>query len=479
MKELPVISVITITRDLIKNGRKETILQCINSVQEQELENVTLEHLIFDGCSTDGTYELLLREEKKHNNIKLISEKDSGIYDAMNKAVSYSNGDFIIFLNSDDYLSDKKALSELYELIQSKNIDAAFAYFRILRGSELSPIKTSEPGLFFLRMPFCHQTLLLRKIIFDKLGGFNSQQYRSAGDFDFVLRLFMSGASIGELRKPIVVFRAGGFSANAQLSDEEVIRSISVNLETDKYNINPKEMFEYFLFPEALFMSLQQKVDPTVLHFMNEALHTFKNIGGTMRYEGIASSPYFNDIEFSSSTLEKKEDLISILRRNKVVKKVYNTLKNNKLTYPIIKILKNGIINKNKKIESELELIGFEDVSIDGKHAGFWITGGKSFLQFNSVEQSVNLKIRMRPFLSGKLKLQNLKITHSDKIVYEESFEECVERDINLRLETHLGKELIEFQTKDASSPFELGISDDRRKLSFFVSVIEICPNSP
>ena len=85
---------------------ENTIFDTLESVQSQNYENI--EHIIVDGKSTDNTLNII----KKFKHVsKIISEKDNGIYDAMNKGVLCSTGDILVFLNSDDY-SNKKTLSK-------------------------------------------------------------------------------------------------------------------------------------------------------------------------------------------------------------------------------------------------------------------------------------------------------------------------------------------------------------------------------
>ena len=89
LKDFPLVSIITV----VFNGY-ETIQRTINSVQSQTYKNI--EYIVIDGCSTDGTLDIL------NSNIglidKIVSEKDNGIYDAMNKGIGIANGDYIFFL---------------------------------------------------------------------------------------------------------------------------------------------------------------------------------------------------------------------------------------------------------------------------------------------------------------------------------------------------------------------------------------------
>ncbi len=106
------ISIITVTYNDLENLRKT-----VNSVLFQSYENI--EYIIVDGGSTDGTKEFL--ESIKDKRVKWISEKDSGLYDAMNKGSELASGDFAIFLNAGDTFIDDEILEKVVKRIKDKN----------------------------------------------------------------------------------------------------------------------------------------------------------------------------------------------------------------------------------------------------------------------------------------------------------------------------------------------------------------------
>jgi glycosyltransferase involved in cell wall biosynthesis len=111
-------SIVTVVRN-----NETTIADCISSVAGQSLP--PFEHIIIDGKSTDGT----LSEIKKHQHsaVKLVSESDKGIYDAMNKGILLATGDIIGILNSDDIYAHSQVLENVTKLFQESCADALFA----------------------------------------------------------------------------------------------------------------------------------------------------------------------------------------------------------------------------------------------------------------------------------------------------------------------------------------------------------------
>ena len=107
----PDVTVVTVCFNPLKDGRRELFARNLDSVQNQT--GVTVEHVIIDGASTDGTLEFLSKYENKCYDIRILSKPDSGIYDAMNRGIALAKGKYVTFLNTDDsyHRNDGLALS--------------------------------------------------------------------------------------------------------------------------------------------------------------------------------------------------------------------------------------------------------------------------------------------------------------------------------------------------------------------------------
>lgn len=168
----------------------KTITRTIDSVIAQDYFD--LEYIIIDGASTDETLNIVKSYQDKIN-IKLVSEKDKGIYDAMNKGIKLATGDIVGILNSDDLFDNNKILQTVSEVFSEENIDAVYGdikYFsddvnsvkRYWRAGEYKESKLDNGWV----IP--HPSLFLRKSVYDKCGLFNTD-FRIAGDYEFILRL--------------------------------------------------------------------------------------------------------------------------------------------------------------------------------------------------------------------------------------------------------------------------------------------------
>jgi len=184
----PLITVVTVTYNLIRAGREEYFRQCLESVHNQTYENI--EHIIIDGASTDGTVELI-EEYKNKDWITYISESDNGIYSAMNKGIKRANGKYIIFLNSDDFFDNKEAVGLSIDLLEKENADFSFADCRQLFDDKISIWKGNKE-IFLYNMPFSHQTMFTRTSLLKKFDGFK-ENYKVASDYDLIVKILLNG----------------------------------------------------------------------------------------------------------------------------------------------------------------------------------------------------------------------------------------------------------------------------------------------
>ena len=115
----PLVSVVTACFNPLKDGRKELFLKNLNSVQQQT--GVSVEHIIVDGASTDGTLEFLQTYDNKHFDIRILSMPDSGIYEAMNRGIAISRGKYVIFLNTDDFYHQEDGLSVNVKVLEQND----------------------------------------------------------------------------------------------------------------------------------------------------------------------------------------------------------------------------------------------------------------------------------------------------------------------------------------------------------------------
>ena len=199
------ISIITICYN-----SQNSINKTIESVKSQTINN--LEYIIIDGDSNDKTVDII----KSHKIVdKLISEKDSGIYNAFNKGLKNATGDIIGFLNSDDVFYEKNSLKKILNSFD-ENVDCVFGDLiysnnknetkRIWKGSKF------KKGAFKKGWMPAHPTFYCKRSIYEKYGFFK-EEYKIAGDFELMLR-FLEKHNIKSkyIPRTIVNMKLGGIS---------------------------------------------------------------------------------------------------------------------------------------------------------------------------------------------------------------------------------------------------------------------------
>lgn len=225
----PLVSVITV----VFNGAV-TLEHNICSVIEQEYDNI--EHIIIDGSSTDGTVDILHRYDDHID--YWVSEKDAGIYDAMNKGLRLASGDVVGFLNADDFYADSSVLEQIALAFRDDSTDACYADLIYVHPVSLKTVRywRSEPfrsGMFALGWCPPHPTFYVRKSLVDNYGGFDLS-FRLAADAEFMLR-YLESKKIKALYVPRVwiKMRLGGQTnqswANIVQQNKEIIRALRMH----------------------------------------------------------------------------------------------------------------------------------------------------------------------------------------------------------------------------------------------------------
>ena len=182
----------------------EYIEECIKSVLRQ---NVDFEHIIIDGISTDSSLEILT----SYSHLKIISEKDHGMYDAINKGISIATGDIISYLNCDDRYTDGSLSTVLNAFIKNKPIDYVYGNCRLINHLEKELYVYRVPPIFSKLLgrvtviPWAQPSIFYKRRVFDNLGLFNNK-YSLAADYHFMKRVIFSELKGQKINKVLSCF---------------------------------------------------------------------------------------------------------------------------------------------------------------------------------------------------------------------------------------------------------------------------------
>jgi len=212
-----------------------TIRDTIESVLEQNYPNI--DYLIIDGGSTDETLSIISEYDSRIATI--ISERDLGIYDAMNKGIHLASGEIIGILNSDDIYMDKNSVTQLVAPIVEGKSESTFADLIVVSTNDLNKVVRYYDSSYFSPEKFrfgwmpAHPTFFVKKSCYEMVGDY-SLDYKIAADYEMLIRILaVHKASYSYLPRPVVRMRAGGASTSGLsrnwILNTEIVRACKDN----------------------------------------------------------------------------------------------------------------------------------------------------------------------------------------------------------------------------------------------------------
>ena len=196
------LSIITINYNNLA-GLEKTIA----SVVQQTYSN--FEYIMIDGGSTDGGCEFLENNKEKFSYV--VSEPDNGIYNAMNKGIKASNGEYLLFLNSGDVLNGETALNDFINNPLFSG-DIIYGDYQFEKGNKVYPDILTP--LFFIKSSLPHQSTFFKRTVFDTMG-FYDEKYEFSADREFFIKCLLSNEiKFSHIEYFLTIFDLSGFSNN-------------------------------------------------------------------------------------------------------------------------------------------------------------------------------------------------------------------------------------------------------------------------
>jgi glycosyltransferase involved in cell wall biosynthesis len=199
----PKLSVITV----VYNGVRD-IERTMFSVLNQTYSNI--EYILIDGLSNDGTHEII---SKYQNRIKLISEKDEGIYDAMNKGLALATGDYVLFMNSGDEIYAPDTVTKVFAAADDADIYYGETEMIADSGKSLGQRRHKAPDIFTWRsfkygMSVSHQAIYIKRTLTEPY----DRQYHLSADIDWIIKAIKKAKKIVRVERYVAKYLVGGMS---------------------------------------------------------------------------------------------------------------------------------------------------------------------------------------------------------------------------------------------------------------------------
>jgi len=217
------LTIITVNRN-----NAQGLQRTLNSVKSQTFND--FEHLVIDGASSDDSVDVIKKYEKETSLsiiktphiIKWISEKDNGVFNAMNKGIAMAKGEYLLFLNSGDWLVNEKVLENVFA--ENPTADIYYCQENVINNGKVwtSDIPETLTFGFFYNSTLMHQSTFMKKSLFDEYGLYR-EDLKIMGDWEFWLRSIIFGKATAK-KSTIVVsnYVEDGISAsNPELEIEE------------------------------------------------------------------------------------------------------------------------------------------------------------------------------------------------------------------------------------------------------------------
>lgn len=244
MADIPKISIITPTLN------SEAVLkECILSVARQTHPNK--EHIIVDGKSTDRTLEIIKKYAEKYPHIRWISEEDKGIYEAMNKGIDLSEGEWLYFLGSDDIFYDKNVLEGLFAEKDFRNLDIIYGNVKFKASGKIYDGQFTLSKL--IESNICHQAIFHKKNIYKIIGKYETK-YKGMADWVLNMQWFNDK----KVRKKYFNKKIAVFDEKRCWLDNVDEEFFSHKREIVKKNFSPF-MFFLYITKLTLFIEITRK----------------------------------------------------------------------------------------------------------------------------------------------------------------------------------------------------------------------------
>ncbi len=253
---------------------KDDIRATCESIVNQTCQD--FEWIVVDGGSTDGTREIL--EEYKERINVFISEKDEGVYDAMNKGIVRANGEYINFINGGDELHTVDIVETILPLLNSSDVYYGNTVFLNEDGStQLWRLPRFLPQDFFIKNSISHPSSYIRRELFSQHGLY-STHFKVISDYEFWVILQKNNAKFTHIPHIISIFHCGGISSTSKNIEERIPMMAEYFTTQELQSIFTPKYYEYKFLGFIPLWSIREYPNGTVKYYLFKYIQIMRKI---------------------------------------------------------------------------------------------------------------------------------------------------------------------------------------------------------
>lgn len=221
------LSIITVTY----NAEKE-LEKTISSILSQEaMDEINIEYIIQDGLSKDRTLNIAREYQERFEKIgisfHIYSEKDSGIYDAMNKGIKKAKGKWVCLLNAGDTFCNERSIFYVAKCLKQSSSDILYADYNRVNSYVKRTVEISQIEELKHTMIFCHQAIFVRNYVYTE--NLYDCRYKLVADYDLMLRLYLNGYKFEHFPVCLVDYDINGISGTNMIETYREIYKVRKN----------------------------------------------------------------------------------------------------------------------------------------------------------------------------------------------------------------------------------------------------------
>lgn len=238
-----------------------TIENTILSVLNQSYTN--FEYIIIDGKSTDNTMDIIFKYKKRVSdsriNMVVISEKDNGIYNAMNKSIPLTKGEWLLFLNADDYFCDSDVLTHIAPELDLNLYDVVYGDTIFNKSNSMYKYDESKPINEIMEHMICsHQSIFTSKRVLSKF--LFDEKYEIVADYNLFIKLYLLDYKFKKINFPISVFSIGGISTNKSYYKRKELEITDIHYCNGIINEDERDQRIKRIKKDNLLLNLKNKI---------------------------------------------------------------------------------------------------------------------------------------------------------------------------------------------------------------------------